>query len=64
MALKILPNPDKEKYDAITKQVIDNEGYCPCMLEKTPDTKCMCKAFRDQNVQGYCHCGRFIKVTA
>jgi len=64
MSLKILPNPDKAQYDETTQRVIENDGYCPCMMEKTPDTKCMCKAFRDQAVQGFCHCGRFIKVTA
>ena len=64
MALKILQNPDKEKYNEITQRVLENDGYCPCLLEKNPDTKCMCKAFRDQNVQGFCHCGRFVKVAA
>ncbi len=37
-------------------------GYCPCMLERTPDTKCMCKEFREQKTPGRCHCGRFEKV--
>lgn len=23
-------------------------GYCPCSILKTPDTKCMCKEFREQ----------------
>lgn len=41
--------------------VIDNGGYCPCMVEKTPDTKCMCKDFRDQKEPGPCHCGRYEK---
>ncbi len=64
MALRVVPNPDKNQYEAITQRVVDNDGYCPCMLEKTPDTKCICKAFRNQNVQGYCHCGRFVKVVS
>ena len=25
-----------------------NDGYCPCMRTKSPDTKCMCKEFREQ----------------
>ena len=41
--------------------VIDNDGYCPCMVQKTPDTKCMCKEFRDQKTPGPCHCGRYEK---
>lgn len=34
------------------KYVVENDGYCPCMVEKTPDTKCMCKDFRDQKEPG------------
>lgn len=37
-------------------------GYCPCSILKTPDTKCMCKDFREQAEPGECHCGRFEKV--
>lgn len=43
------------------KYVIENDGYCPCMVEKTPDTKCMCKDFREQKEPGPCHCGRYEK---
>jgi len=60
--LKIVQNPDKEKYEEMTKAVKDNDGYCPCLFEKNPDTKCMCKAFRDQDEPGLCHCQRFLKV--
>lgn len=38
-----------------------NDGYCPCMVERNQDTKCMCKDFREQE-SGRCHCGRFEKV--
>lgn len=44
------------------KAVRDNFGYCPCMIERTPDTLCMCKEFRAQETPGPCHCGRFEKV--
>ena len=37
-------------------------GYCPCRIERTPDTKCMCKDFREQTEPGECYCGRFEKV--
>ena len=40
----------------------ENNGYCPCRLDKNEDTKCMCKEFRDQisrNEQGYCYCGLY-----
>lgn len=42
------------------KLVEDNDGFCPCMIERTPDTKCMCKDFREME-SGICHCGRFEK---
>lgn len=42
--------------------VEQNNGYCPCAIVKTEDTKCMCKEFREQTESGVCHCGRFIKV--
>ena len=57
MTLKIVEiNPEIAQY------VEMNGGYCPCMYEKTKDTKCMCKEFREQNTPGECHCGRFEKV--
>lgn len=46
---------------SIKNDVRRNGGYCPCMVHKTPDTKCPCKAFREQT-EGVCHCGRFEKV--
>jgi len=42
-----------------------NGGYCPCRLERTPDTKCICKEFREQleddSFSGYCHCLLYYK---
>jgi len=40
--------------------VKQNDGYCPCAIQKTPDTRCPCKEFREQE-SGVCHCGRFQK---
>ena len=37
-----------------------NGGYCPCAIEKSEDTKCMCKDFREQE-SGECHCGLYVK---
>ena len=47
---------------SIKKLVDENNGYCPCAILKTEDTKCMCKEFREQETSGLCHCGRFLKV--
>ena len=44
------------------KVVLENSGYCPCMVDRTPDTLCMCREFREQDEPGACHCGRFEKV--
>ena len=60
--LKIILNPDKKLVAEIEPELNENGGYCPCVLEKTPDTKCICKAFREQDHPGECHCGRFVKV--
>ena len=46
----------------IIELVKANDGYCPCAIEKTPDTKCMCKDFWEQDKPGECHCGRFAKI--
>lgn len=59
--MKIVTNPDTEYVKEVKKQLKSNSGYCPCKLEKTKDTKCMCKEFRDQE-SGMCHCGLYIKI--
>lgn len=38
-----------------------NDGYCVCAVSKNPDTKCMCKEFREQK-EGLCHCGLYKKT--
>lgn len=48
-------------YELVSKAVADNNGYCPCLIARNEDTKCMCKEFREQK-SGPCRCGRYIKV--
>lgn len=60
--LKIIKNPDKNKYNKVTEAVKNADGYCPCMLQRTPETKCICKEFKDQAEVGECHCGRYLKI--
>lgn len=60
--MKIIRNPDKDIANEVAKAVKDNGGYCPCRIEKTADTKCMCKEFREQETAGECHCGLYMKV--
>lgn len=59
--MTIKQNPDKEYAKKVIEKLRDNGGYCPCRLERTPDTKCICKEFREQK-DGMCHCGLFVKV--
>lgn len=59
--MKIVINEDKELVTAIRQGLKDNDGYCPCAIQKTEDTKCMCKEFREQK-SGPCHCGLYIKI--
>lgn len=57
--MKVSLNPDGEYVKEIRAKLKANNGYCPCAIEKTRDTKCMCKQFREQidkGEQGYCHC--------
>lgn len=60
--LAIIKNPDREKYEAITRAVEENGGYCPCMVAKTPETRCICKEFTDLDRVGSCRCRRFGKI--
>ena len=61
--MKVVQNPDKEYADVVKQKLKENHGYCPCRLQKTEDTKCMCKEFRkmmSKNKKGTCHCGLYI----
>lgn len=61
--LKPTLNPDSEFVRLFHISLEANEGYCPCAIEKTDDTKCMCKEFRDAlkaGKEGPCHCGLWI----
>lgn len=58
--MTIKQNPDKEYANEVRKKLKENNNYCPCRLEKTPDTKCMCKEFREME-EGMCHCGLWLK---
>ena len=57
---------DRLNYEADVKSlsiaIAENDGYCPCAVAKTPDTKCKCRDFREQKEPGPCHCGLYLKV--
>lgn len=63
--MKVIQNPDAEFVHEIRHALKENNGYCPCAVSKTPDTKCRCKEFREQIERGdpgSCHCGLWIAV--
>ena len=59
MNIKMTDNVKLQKI--ILDKLKENDGYCPCRIEQTPDTKCMCKEFREQTNTGTCRCGLYIK---
>lgn len=64
--MKITLNPDKEIVKMIKDGLKKNGGYCPCRLEKSEETKCMCEEFKaqvnDPEFEGYCHCMLYYKA--
>jgi len=63
MVLKIIKNPNNEIYKSVTQAVKNNDGYCPCLIQKNENSKCICKEFREQDFEGECHCGRYVKIS-
>ena len=63
--MRVKTNPDRNLVDKIRTAMKENGGYCPCRVERTEDTKCMCKEFREQldnpDFEGYCHCQLYYK---
>lgn len=63
--MKVRFNEDKAIVEMIQKGLEEKGGYCPCRREISPDTKCVCKEFRDQikdpDFEGYCHCLLYYK---
>ena len=59
--MKITLNPDAEVVNTVKEGLKATGGYCPCRRERTEDTKCMCKNFKEQQKAGFCHCGRYYK---
>ena len=60
--MKIQVNEDKEFANKIRQAIKAKDGYCPCVIGRQPESKCMCKDFREQTTPGFCHCKRFMKV--
>ena len=63
MAVKL--NPDAAIVETVREGLKRTGGYCPCRMERTEDTKCMCAEFRaqirDPEFEGFCHCFLYYK---
>ena len=63
--MKITFNEDRKIVEAIREGLKKKNGHCPCRLEETEDTMCMCKEFREQiadpDFEGFCHCRLYFK---
>lgn len=63
--MKIRLNENAEVVTTVKDGLKARNGHCPCRMEITDDTKCMCKEFREQisdpDFEGYCHCMLYYK---
>ncbi|MCQ2522182.1 MAG: ferredoxin thioredoxin reductase catalytic beta chain [Lachnospiraceae bacterium] len=63
--MKISVNSDEQIANVVKEGLKRTGGYCPCRVERTEDTKCMCKEFREQiadpEFEGFCHCMLYYK---
>ena len=63
--MSIRLNEDRELVELIREGLRHKGGYCPCRFERTEDTKCICREFREQmadpDFEGYCHCRLYYK---
>lgn len=59
--MKVKVNNNAELVAEIRQKLKENDGYCPCRIDKTPENKCMCQEFINQKELGECHCGLYIK---
>ena len=53
---------EKVGSEEVAAAIKSNDGYCICATEKTIDTQCMCKEFRETTETCICHCGLYKKT--
>lgn len=61
-------NKDQNIVKRVREGLKQTGGYCPCRLQRSEDTKCICKEFKEQiadpDFEGYCHCKLYYKSKA
>lgn len=63
--MRVVYNKDENTVKELEEQIKKNGGHCLCTLDKSMDTKCMCKDFRDKIKNGYfgeCACGLYKSI--
>ncbi len=62
---KIRLNENAEVVQTVKEGLKRTGGYCPCRLEQSESTKCICDEFlqqmADPEFEGYCHCLLYYK---
>lgn len=63
--MSVMFNPNEEIVKTVKEGLKRTGGYCPCRRERTEDTRCICKEFREQiadpTYEGFCHCMLYYK---
>ncbi len=63
--MRIRLNENAEIVGTVRDGLKARNGHCPCRMEISDDTKCMCREFREQisdpDFEGYCHCMLYYK---
>ena len=63
MAVRL--NDNKEIVNEIREGLKHTGGYFPCRVERSDETKCICREFKEQiadpDFEGYCHCMLYYK---
>ena len=61
--MKAQLNENKEIVATIRAALKEKQGFCPCVVGCSPESKCMCKDFIENTPVGeYCHCGLYKKI--
>ena len=62
---KVRLNENEQLVRTVREGLQRTGGYCPCRVERSEKTKCMCEEFKrqidDPNYEGYCHCMLYYK---
>lgn len=63
---KVTLNPDAEMVAMVKDGLKRTGGYCPCKIDRSEATRCMCEEFKaqiaDPDFEGFCHCLLYYKA--